>query len=86
MVTWTGPDASDNSGIVPNVTCQSASGNNFTIGTTVVKCNATDTSGNTAQCSFYVIINGMSIYYYSPYEITVGVFRMKEPRVNNCTD
>ena len=59
MVTWSGLAATDNSGIVPNVTCQPTSGNKFPIGTTVVICNATDNSGNTATCSFEVIIVGM---------------------------
>ena len=64
MVVWARPNATDNSGIIPNVTCHPQSGHNFTIGATVVKCNATDNSGNTAACSFDVIINGMHVVLF----------------------
>ena len=64
MVAWTDPSATDNSGFVPNVICHPQSGNNFTIGATVVKCNATDNSGNTAQCSFDVTVNGMHVVLF----------------------
>jgi hypothetical protein len=47
--------ASDN---CPGVTfvCSAASGSTFPIGTTTVTCTATDTSGNTASCSFTVTV------------------------------
>ena len=49
------PVASDN---CPGVTfaCSPASGSTFPVGTTTVTCTATDTSNNTAQCSFTVTV------------------------------
>jgi hypothetical protein len=49
------PTASDN---LPGVTtvCSPASGSIFPLGTTTVTCTATDTSGNTATCSFTVTL------------------------------
>ena len=31
----------------------------FLVGDTIVQCNATDTSGNTATCSFIVNVSGL---------------------------
>ena len=47
--------ASDNC-TVTKVTCEPPSGSMFSLGTTTVTCTATDSSGNTAQCSFAVTI------------------------------
>jgi hypothetical protein len=49
------PTATDN---CPGVTtsCSPASGSSFPVGTTTVTCTATDTSGNTATCSFTVTV------------------------------
>ncbi len=44
---------SDNCAIA-SVVCNPPSGSAFPLGTTTVTCTATDTSGNTAQCSFTV--------------------------------
>src|SRR5205823_2679508 len=53
-VSFTTPTASDNcSG---STTCSPASGATFQKGTTTVTCTATDTSANTAACSFTVTI------------------------------
>src|SRR5262249_27353598 len=51
--TYGAPTASDN---CPGVTasCTPASGSMFPVGTTTVTCTATDTSGNTASCTFTV--------------------------------
>lgn len=38
------------------VVCLPPSGSSFPVGTTLVTCNATDTSGNTAECSFTVTV------------------------------
>jgi len=54
-VTWTAPTATDNCG-VQSVTCIPASGSPFSVGSTIVKCLATDTSGNSAECSFTVTV------------------------------
>ncbi|HJQ26123.1 MAG TPA: alpha-amylase family glycosyl hydrolase [Blastocatellia bacterium] len=53
VVNYPPPTASDN---CPGVTvaCVPPSGSTFTLGTTTVTCTATDTSGNTASCSFTV--------------------------------
>ncbi|HKQ07160.1 MAG TPA: HYR domain-containing protein [Blastocatellia bacterium] len=53
--TYPPPVASDN---CPGVTtaCTPPSGSMFPIGTTTVTCTATDTSGNTATCSFTVSV------------------------------
>jgi autotransporter-associated beta strand protein len=40
----------------PTAACSPASGSCFPIGTTTVTCTATDTSGNTASCSFAVTV------------------------------
>ena len=53
IVTYAAPTASDN---CPGVTvvCSPASGSSVPLGVTTVTCTATDTSGNTATCSFAV--------------------------------
>jgi uncharacterized repeat protein (TIGR01451 family) len=53
IVNYTAPVVTDN---CPGATvvCSPASGSCFPIGTTTVTCTATDTSGNTATCSFGV--------------------------------
>ncbi len=48
--------ATDDSGNV-SVTCDPASGSFFAIGTTTVTCLAVDPSGNSAQCTFDIIVN-----------------------------
>lgn len=55
VVTYPAPMVSDN---CPGVTsmCVPASGSTFPLGTTTVTCTATDTSGNTASCSFTVTV------------------------------
>ncbi|HKQ07968.1 MAG TPA: HYR domain-containing protein [Blastocatellia bacterium] len=55
VVTYPTPTASDN---CPGVTtaCTPPSGSTFALGTTTVTCTATDTSGNTATCSFSVSV------------------------------
>lgn len=55
-VNYSTPTASDN---CPGakVSCAPASGSSFPVGTTTVRCNATDASLNTASCSFTVTVN-----------------------------
>jgi uncharacterized repeat protein (TIGR01451 family) len=55
IVTFDAPTASDNCGSV-TVECSPASGSALGIGTTTVTCTATDSSGNTASCSFEVTV------------------------------
>ncbi|MBI3654219.1 MAG: HYR domain-containing protein [Acidobacteria bacterium] len=55
VVNYAAPTVSDNcSGV--GVVCTPASGTTFPLGTTTVTCTATDTSGNTATCSFTVTV------------------------------
>jgi hypothetical protein len=63
-VSFTPPDASDNSGVPPVVVCAPASGSTFPLGITTVTCTATDGAGNTASSAFTVSV-------MPPTEITV---------------
>ena len=56
-ITWTPPTTNDNYGMV-TFTSDYNPGDWFVIGTTTVTYTATDTSGNTATCSFNVTILG----------------------------
>lgn len=51
------PSATDNCSPPPPVTCVPASGSFFPMGDTPVLCTATDSSGNTAQCSFILRVS-----------------------------
>ena len=56
-ISYTTPAGNDNCpGVL--VACSPASGSTFTPGATTVNCTATDTSGNTANCSFTVTLQG----------------------------
>jgi microsomal dipeptidase-like Zn-dependent dipeptidase len=48
--------ATDNSGLTPTVVCTPASGSWMTVGTNVVKCVATDKSGNSATNQFSIVV------------------------------
>ncbi len=62
QVTWTEPSATDNSGIEPIVSRSHAPGSSFFVGTTtVVTYTFSDLSGNTARCTFNVIVSGEHI-------------------------
>jgi dipeptidyl aminopeptidase/acylaminoacyl peptidase len=50
--------ATDDGDPNPAVSCDPASGSTFPIGTTTVKCTATDSSGNSANASFNVVVKG----------------------------
>eukprot|EP00050_Salpingoeca_kvevrii_P001198 m.164780 g.164780 ORF g.164780 m.164780 type:complete len:1438 (+) comp10319_c0_seq1:179-4492(+) len=55
-VPWSKPTAADNSGSV-TVTCSRVEGDNdFSIGTTIINCQAIDSSRNVAQCAITVIV------------------------------
>jgi len=59
-VTFATPAATDNcAGVV--VACVPPSGGTFPVGTTSVTCTATDTSNNTAQCSFPVTVFSLCV-------------------------
>ena len=59
LFTWKTPETSDNSGNVPVVSCYPQSGSYFTIGQTIVTCEADDGHRNKANCSFQVNVIGI---------------------------
>ena len=59
-VSFPGPVATDNCA-VQSVVCNPPSGSTFPVGTTSVTCTATDTSGNTAQCTFVVTVSSFCL-------------------------
>jgi hypothetical protein len=56
IINFTCPSATDNCS-VSNVVCNPPSGSTFNVGTNTVTATATDTSGNTSNCTFKVIVN-----------------------------
>ena len=59
VATWQHPSATDNSRDKLAVTCKPLSGSNFTIGQTLVTCEAVDSSGNNNACSFQIDVKGL---------------------------
>jgi hypothetical protein len=55
-VTYTEPTATDLSSGGASISCAPASGSVFPLGTTTVVCTATDSSGNTAQATFDIVV------------------------------
>ena len=60
-VVWKEPNATDDSGHYPEVSCNRLSGTDFTVGTTTVTCEAVDRSGNKAACMFNIEVTGKLI-------------------------
>ena len=58
-VSWTAPTATDNSG-TQTLTSTHNPGDSFPVGTTTVTYTAIDADGNTATCTFDVVVNGES--------------------------
>ena len=58
VAVWQDPTATDNSGNVPKVTCDPQSESEFTIGQTLVTCEAVDSSGNNKTCDFQITVEG----------------------------
>ncbi|MEW6225669.1 MAG: HYR domain-containing protein [Chloroflexota bacterium] len=56
IVTWTDPVATDDTDPSPVVACDPASGSSFPLGTSTVRCTATDASGNAASATFQVTV------------------------------
>ncbi len=54
--TWTEPTATDNSGVVTLTGRTHAPGSTFNLGVTQVTYTFTDGSGNSATCTFNVIV------------------------------
>src|SRR5205085_6043104 len=63
-VSYPAPVATDNQPGV-TVSCNKASGSSFNVGNTTVTCTATDTSNNTASCSFNVNVVGSNSMHFS---------------------
>ena len=59
IVVWKEPEASDNSGQRPNISCSRQSGSRFEIGQTQVICKASDNFQNWAICTFSVEVKGI---------------------------
>ena len=55
-VTWQEPTATDNDGATPRVTRTHVPGQSFAPGVHTVSYQFTDQSGNTAVCSFDIIV------------------------------
>ena len=64
VVTWTEPTATDNSGVIPEVTQTHQSGDSFPIGMTEVIYTFTDQDGNSATCSFTITIGNIIHFIY----------------------
>ena len=58
LAVWQNPSATDNSGDKPTVTCKPMPRSNFTIGQTLVTCDAVDNSGNNNTCAFQINVKG----------------------------
>ena len=56
VAVWQHPEATDNSGNKPTVTCSHMSGSHFAIGDTLVKCEASDNWGNIEICRFNIFV------------------------------
>ena len=62
QVTWFHPTASDNSGLIPNVTYSGKQpGEIFTAGEHKIRYLASDKTGNVAQCKFKVFVIGNGV-------------------------
>lgn len=61
VVIWSLPSCTDNSRTDVNLECTHQPGDDFFLGETPVQCNCTDKSGNTGQCTFGIIVQGIYI-------------------------
>ena len=58
-VTWTPPKATDNSGIIPNIThFGKRPGERFSAGEHNIRYLATDRTGNIGECKFKILVSG----------------------------
>ncbi|KAJ8036423.1 Hyalin [Holothuria leucospilota] len=60
VVMWDLPSCSDNSHLDLRIHCTHQSGTTLRLGNTTVQCNCTDSSGNTDQCTFHVIVKDVT--------------------------
>ena len=64
MVVWTAPLATDNSKVMPAVTCSKQNGTQFEIGATKITCQALDRAWNQATCFFVVDVAGKCFFFF----------------------
>ena len=76
VAVWQTPSATDNSGDVPEVTCDPQSGSEFTIGQTLVTCKAVDSSGNINTCSFQIRVEGSCFLILRKFPSKSGQFNL----------
>ena len=77
IANWNSPTAVDDSGISPSRTSNYSPGQSFPIGTTLVQYTFSDQSGNSAICSFEVIVRQSGVI--PPSDVT-------PPVISNCPD
>jgi hypothetical protein len=65
-VTYRLPTASDIVDPDPRVACAPASGSVFPIGTTAVRCSATDASGNVSSATFSIVVSRLQAIFGAP--------------------
>lgn len=65
-VTYSKPTASDVVDANPRVACAPASGSTFPVGTTTVRCSATDASSNASTAQFSVTVGRMQAIFGAP--------------------
>ncbi|MEI6083040.1 MAG: HYR domain-containing protein [Verrucomicrobiota bacterium] len=61
VVSFSTPTATDCASAAATVVCSPASGSAFALGSTTVRCTATDTAGRTNSCSFSVSVSGLGL-------------------------
>src|SRR5439155_15127349 len=67
------------------VSCSPASGSTFPIGTTVVHCTASDTAGNTATASFFVVVSAPGAdCNLAHYPAAKGALNLKNANLSGC--
>ena len=60
-VTWTDPHVIDNSGLAVTLTSDVAKGSELDPGFHGIRITATDMSGNSASCNFFVSVEGVIV-------------------------
>lgn len=73
VVTFADPVVSDDCGPVI-VVCDPPSGSAFPVGTTIVTCTATDSIGQTSQCTFNVTVNDVEKPTITSASVSVSTF------------
>jgi outer membrane protein assembly factor BamB len=67
------------------VSCSPASGSTFPVGTTTVRCTATDTAGNTTTASFIVVLSAPTAdCTLTDYPVVKGALNLKSANLSGC--